>query len=217
MIATGECFFSVTEDGKPLQKRRYMFSEAFAVIALAEYAKASKNEKALAKSREIYQMIIDLYRHPGKTAPKIDPATRKTKSLAVPMILLGISQILRDIDEDNSYDDLSNEFANTILNDFYKPEKNAIFENVGETGQLLDSPQGRCINPGHAIEAAWFIMHEGIYAKDVKMTDTAITILDDMLELGWDKKFGGLFYFLDIEGKPPEQLEWDMKPLVAYD
>ncbi len=31
------------------------------------------------------------------------------------------------------------------------------------------------------------------------------------MELGWDKEFGGLFSFVDIEGKQPAQVEWDMK------
>jgi N-acylglucosamine 2-epimerase len=34
-------FFSVTREGRPLRKRRYLFSEAFATIALAAYGKAA--------------------------------------------------------------------------------------------------------------------------------------------------------------------------------
>ena len=37
----GHMFFEVTEDGKPLRKRRYVFSEGFAAIAMAEYALAT--------------------------------------------------------------------------------------------------------------------------------------------------------------------------------
>ena len=37
----GRMFFSVTREGRPLRKRRYLFSEAFAVIALAAFGRAA--------------------------------------------------------------------------------------------------------------------------------------------------------------------------------
>ena len=39
-------------------------------------------------------------------------------------------------------------------------------------------------------------------AKNVTLT---------MLEYGWDKEFGGIYYFMDRKGYPPQQLEWDQK------
>ncbi len=67
------------------------------------------------------------------------------------------------------------------------------------------------INPGHAIESAWFCLHEGQHRNDKKIVNRALAIIDWSLERGWDKAFGGLFYFVDSEQKPPQQLEWDMK------
>ena len=32
-----------------------------------------------------------------------------------------------------------------------------------------------------------------------------------LLEYGWDKKYGGIFYMMDIKGLPNQQLEWDQK------
>lgn len=207
----GRMFFTVTQDGRPLQKRRYMFSETFAIIGCAEYAKASGDPAALQKARQVYQMVLDLYRHSEKTQPKINPATRATKALAVPMILLATTQSLREIDPDPGYDDLALEFAEVMLRDFYKPARGAMFETVGLHGEPLDSPQGRCVNPGHSIEAVWFILHEGMRRRDQRMIDQALQILDRSLEIGWDNIYGGLLSFVDIDGKPAEQLEWDMK------
>jgi N-acylglucosamine 2-epimerase len=39
----------------------------------------------------------------------------------------------------------------------------------------------------------------------------ALDALEGSLEFGWDKEFGGLPYFMDIEGKPTLQLESSMK------
>ena len=40
-----------------------------------------------------------------------------------------------------------------------------------------------------------------------KAKDTAL----NMFDYGWDKEFGGIFYFMDRKGFPPQQLEWDQK------
>jgi len=127
------------------------------------------------------------------------------------MILLSTIQNLREIKHEPRYDVLALEFVDIIFKDFYKPQEKALFENVGPNGERLDSPQGRLINPGHAIETAWFIIREGLYRGNNEMIDKALEILECSLEIGWDKKYGGLLYFVDIEGKPPEALEWDMK------
>ncbi len=47
--------------------------------------------------------------------------------------------------------------------------------------------------------------------NDAALIDKATNIMLDTLELGWDKEYGGIFYFLDVKGNPPQQLEWDQK------
>ena len=128
------------------------------------------------------------------------------------MILLNVTQNLREIDKDNPvYDEIATGLVDTIFTDFVKPDEKALFETVGQNGERLDIPAGRCINPGHSIETAWFLMHEGMHRKNRDIINKALEILDWSLELGWDKEYGGLLSFVDIEGKPLEQLEWDMK------
>lgn len=127
------------------------------------------------------------------------------------MMFLCVTQEMREIDNNPRYDTIANELVEILFRDFVKPDKKALFETVGPNGEYLDNPQGRCINPGHAIETSWFLMHEGLYRNDKNLLNSAIEILDWSLELGWDKEYGGILYFIDIEGKPTEQLEWDMK------
>jgi len=209
--ADGRMFFTVTRDGRPLQKRRYMFSETFAIIACAEYYKASGDAAALERAKNLYHMVLDLYHNPSKTVPKINPATRTVQSHALPMILLSTTQTLREVDPRPEYEANIEEFVRTVLDNFFKPEEGALFETVGPKGERLNSPQGRCINPGHSIETSWFLMHEAQYRNDNDLLKTALSILDCSLNIGWDKEYGGIKSFVDIEGKPAEQLEWDMK------
>ena len=207
----GRMFFTVTCDGRPLRKRRYLFTETFGVIACAEYAKATGDESALQRAKDLYGLITDLYRTPGALPPKTLPQTRATKSQAMPMILLATTQELRQVDSDPLYTEVIDDSLGQILNHFLKPDERALFETVGPNGERLDSSEGRCLNPGHAIETAWFIMHEARHRNDLSLIRSALDILDWSLEWGWDKKYGGILYFVDVEGKPPEQLEWDMK------
>ena len=211
----GRMFFTVTEDGRPLQKRRYMYSESFAVIGSAEYSMAFHDPTALDDARRVYARMLDLYDHPAKTVPKIDPRTRRTQGLAVPMILLATTQTLREASPDAErprYDRLAEGFATTVLRDFWKSDEPALHEVVGPNGERLDSPAGRSVNPGHAIETAWFLLHESEAQHRVDWKQAALRILDDSLARGWDTGYGGgLLSFVDVEGRPPEPLEWDMK------
>ena len=61
------------------------------------------------------------------------------------------------------------------------------------------------------MEAAWFVMLEGILTNNREAIEAGKKIIDITLPLGWDKKHGGIIAFTDVAGKPPVQLEWDMK------
>ena len=78
-------------------------------------------------------------------------------------------------------------------------------------GTILDNPTGRTINPGHSIENSWFLMNQAVYAGDEELLQQALNILRWSLEIGWDKEYGGIYYFRDLYGRPCEQLEHDMK------
>src|SRR5690606_21607457 len=58
----GKMFFHVTREGKPIRKRRYYFSETFAVIAFSAYAKARGNQEAAEKARDNFGLCLDYSR-----------------------------------------------------------------------------------------------------------------------------------------------------------
>lgn len=207
----GRAFFSVTRDGRPLRKRRYLFSETFAVIGLAEYARASGDAEALALAKRTMDLIDD-YLVKERLQPKTIPSSRTTRGHSMAMIQINTLQVLRNADPGPRYEQRIEAQIEEVFRYFVHPERKALFETVGPRGELLlDLPEGRCINPGHAIETAWFVIDEGRRRGNASFIERALPILDWSLDLGWDEKHGGLFSFVDIEGRQPEQLEWDMK------
>lgn len=208
----GRMFFTVTNDGRELQKRRYYFSETFAAIGCAEYYKATKNEKVLSDAKKYFIVAYECFKGIRQNAPKINPKNSNMKALSPVMIMLSTAQTMRSIGDCDYefYNNICNECLNEILNGGFLTEK-ALFESVTNDGKFVDSPNGRIVNPGHSLEAAWFVMLEGILTNNKDAINKGKEIIDVTLPLGIDRKYGGIIAFCDVSGKPPVQLEWDMK------
>ena len=207
----GRMFFTVTRDGRPLRKRRYLYTEMFGVMAFSEYSLAVGDEKRLKKARELYRLLLNHWKNPGLLPPKVYPETRQAKAHSMSMGLLSTSQQMRRTGEDPQYEEVIDEVIKEVFGHFVHRDEKALFETVGPKGERLDGPVGRCINPGHAIETLWFIMEEGRRRGDRDLVEQACEVMDWSLEWGWDTEYGGLLYFVDCEGKPCEQYEHDMK------
>jgi len=208
----GRMFFQVTRDGRPVRKRRYIFSETFAVSALAAYARAANDDQARQEAVDLFKLIIRYLTTPGLLPPKFNPEVRPMKSLAVPMILIVTAQTLRQASDDPICNEWIERSIAEIERDFMKPEFEAVLETVGPNGEFLDHFDGRMLNPGHSIEAAWFIMQEARYrGNDPHLLKLGTTILDWMWKRGWDEEYGGLFYFRDVKGLPVQEYWHDMK------
>ena len=214
----GRMYFTVTRDGKPLRKRRYWFSETFYIMANAEYYIATKEIAYLETAKKYFDFVYGMYKVPASDPFKITPKgcseTRNTKTLANPMILLNVASIMRDADEGrfNYYDEIITGLIEDIQC-FYKPEYNAMFENIcaDDNSVILNSSPCRVINPGHDIECAWFLLEEGIKRQDSFIISFAEMVFNAAFEFGWDKEYGGITYFKDVLGLPVEAYEHDMK------
>jgi N-acylglucosamine 2-epimerase len=212
----GRMFFTVTAQGEPLRKRRYYFSETFYIIGMAEYARVTGDKKALEQAKEVFYRTLAIYddaaNDPFKITPKSDPHTRSMKAVANAMILTNVTAVMRRADPQGDYEPITRRLIGDILRDFYKPELGCLLENVGPKGEFYaEISDGRQVDPGHAMEASWFIMAEAERLEDADMLAKALKILDGALALGWDTQMGGILYFADVLGKPVVPLEWDMK------
>jgi N-acylglucosamine 2-epimerase len=207
----GRMFFHVTRSGEPIRKRRYFFSETFAVIANAAYAQASGDAQAADRARELFSQCIRYATVPGLLEPKFT-AVRPAKGIGVPMILMNTAQQLRETLGDPRYDGVIDGFIDEIENDFVKHDIRCVMEQVAPDGSIIDHVDGRTLNPGHAIEGAWFILHEAKHRNnDPRLITLGCRMLDYMWERGWDREYGGIFYFRDVYDRPVQEYWQDMK------
>ena len=206
----GRMYFEVMADGTPLRKRRYVFSESFAAIAMAEYAKASGDMTYAQKALDLFKDIRKFVATPGYMEPKYLPSLQ-AKGHSLVMILINTASRIRNVISDPVLDEQINESI-ASLKDFMKPEFEALLEMVGPNGEFIDTINGRLINPGHCIETAWFLLEEAKHRGwDKELTAQALQILDWSWEWGWDKQYGGIINFRDCRNLPPQDYSQDMK------
>jgi N-acylglucosamine 2-epimerase len=208
----GRMFFLLTRDGRPLRKRRYVFSESFACIAVAACAKAAARDDLTRRARSLFETFTRYALEPGMLAPKVDPHTRPSKGIAPLMMCINMAQVLRETIGFEDAQTWIDRCIDEIERDFCKPEHGAVMEVVSPTGEIIDHFDGRTLNPGHAIEAAWFILHEARRRDhDMRLVQLGIRMLDWMWDRGWDEEHGGLFYFRDLFDRPVQEYWHDMK------
>lgn len=207
----GQMFFHVTRQGEGIRKRRYYFSETFAVIAHAAYAKASGDEAAAQKARELFGKCLEYATNPTLLPAKFTN-TRPTRGIGVPMIMMNTAQQLRETIGDERCNVWIETWIQQIEQYFVKDDIRCVMESVALDGSIIDHIDGRTLNPGHAIEGAWFILHEAQYRNnDPHLIELGCKMLDYMWERGWDKEHGGILYFRDVYDKPVQEYWQDMK------
>ena len=206
----GRMYFEVAADGTPLRKRRYIFSESFAAIAMAEYSKATGDhtyaEKALALFKDMRRFLAT----PGLLPPKYEP-TVQTQGHSITMIMINVASCIRKVIADAELDRQIDESLHALKTCFIHPEFKALLETVGPNGEFVDTLNGRVINPGHCIETAWFLFDVATERGDKELTRLALTVLDWSWEWGWDKEYGGIINFRDCKNCPPQDYSQDMK------
>lgn len=209
--ADGRMYFEVAADGTPLRMRRYVFSESFAAIAMAEYALATGNQSYAEKALKIFKDMRRFLTTPGLLAPKYLPSV-EAQGHSITMIMINVASRLKKVIADPELDHQIDESLFKLKNDFMHPEFKALLETVGPAGEFIDTCNGRVINPGHCIETAWFLFDVAMdRGGDKNLIDLGLTILNWSWDWGWDETYGGIINFRDCRNLPPQDYSQDMK------
>ena len=207
----GHMYFSVTAEGKPLRKRRYVFSETFAAIAMSEYALATGDQHWAKRAIQVFEDTQRFLATPGFLPAKFE-ADVKLQGHSIVMILINVGSCIRKVVNDPKLTQQIDESIEKLKKYFIHPEFKCLLETVGENGEFIDTNMTRTINPGHCIETSWFIMEEAkLRGWDKPMLDMALQVFDWSWGWGWDKQYGGIINFRDCKNLPPQDYSQDMK------
>ena len=207
----GHMYFSVTAEGKPLRKRRYVFSETFAAIAMSEYALATGDQHWAKRAIQVFEDTQRFLATPGFLPAKFE-ADVKLQGHSIVMILINVGSCIRKVVDDPKLTKQIDESIEKLKKYFIHPEFKCLLETVGENGEFIDTNMTRTINPGHCIETSWFIMEEAkLRGWDKPMLDMALQVFDWSWDWGWDKQYGGIINFRDCKNLPSQDYSQDMK------
>ncbi len=207
----GNWYFSLTKEGMPITQPFNIFSDCFATMAFGQLYQATKNEEYGEIAKFTFNNIISRKDNTKGIYNKLYPGTRPLQGFSLPMILSNLVLEVEHLLDPELVETSINDAVNTVMDVFYQEDLGLILENVGPDGKFVDSFEGRVINPGHGLESMWFIMDLASRNENPALIEKAVSISLNILEYGWDKEKGGIFYFLDVKGAPPQQLEWDQK------
>lgn len=209
--ADANWYFSLDRHGNPLMQPHSIFSDCFATMAFGQLYKATGEENFRNIATDTFQNILRRQGNPKGIYSKGVPGARPLESFALPMILCNLVLEIESLLDPALVSQVIDRGVDTVMNKFYRPDLGVILENISPDGSFSDSFEGRLVNPGHGLESMWFIMDLAKRSSDEQLIQKAVDIAIQLIEYGWDQEHGGIFYFMDVKGNPPQQLEWDQK------
>ncbi len=217
----GDWYFALDRTGKPLVEAYNIFTDCFAAAAFAEYSRAAGDEGARRIALDTYARIQQRKGNPKGRFTKQVSANRPIIAMAFPMIQVWLAQEMGDLVEPAVRERYLGEAIDQVMRCHIDRNRRAVYERVFPDGSHPDCMEGRLLTPGHALEVLWFTVRavetlpaSSPLARSLDRQATIDLATEAMLwtaERGWDATHGGLYYYLDAEGFPPEKLEWDMK------
>ncbi len=207
----GEWYFCLDENGKPLfEGATSIYCDGFAIYGFTEYARATGDPEAIALARETFANVQRRLARPGSYQTHPLPIPPGTKAHGISMIFASAFGELGEYLDDRAITAASLEHAEQVMNVFRRPDDKRVYEFTALDNSLLDLPPGRVVNPGHAIESMWFMIHIFQRANDPARIRQAIQAIQWHLELGWDDQYGGIFLARDAAGSFWAD-KWDTK------
>ena len=205
------CYFSLTREGSPAFYQRKPYAAVFVMMGLLEYSKVTGDEEIRSEAVALFWSIRDWIANPALMDRPVFPGQPAVSSLADVMVVASMAMELAAVSPDSRYGEIMQDCLSAAFL-HYDKERRILMETVAVDGSsLAGAPEGRLFCPGSSLEVAWFLLHVLRRFPDEVRQKQVLEIIEGSLEFGWDLEYGGLYYFMDVEGRPTLQLEASMK------
>lgn len=218
----GGVFWSVDADGQPLQIRKQIYAQAFAIYALAEYYHLTRDEGSLHQALEIF-WLVERYsrdavnggyweafaRNWGPTADlrlsEKDANEAKTMNTHL-HVLEAYTNLLR-VHRDHALTDALNNLIDCFLTRFIDPDTHHLRLFFDETWQC----KSKMVSYGHDIECSWLLGEAaGVLGDDEligRVRPAALGLAEAVYRDGLAAD-GALHYEIDEDGHLDTDRHW---------
>ncbi len=199
----GQWCFRVSAEGRILTGATSIYAEGFAILGMAEFYRASGDRRALDLAMETFERVLPRLDRWAEmpTAPYAIPPGMKAHGVA--MIFSNAFDALSEVTPDPRVADAADVQGCEVLDRYLRPENGLVLEYLNLDNTPADTPAGRAVVPGHAIESMGFQIQRLHKRTDQERLDRAIAAIRRHFEIGWDEIYGGLMLGLDAAGRTP--------------
>ena len=181
----------------------------FLALGLLEYAEATGDVNCRNEGVTLFHQICDWIGNPSLLGrPVYGPPMSQ---LADIMVIALLAMEIVKFDNSRRYTHWFDWSLNAVKA-HYDAGRHLLFENaMPHAAAFRQTPEGRLVCPGSILEVAWFLLHVEKLRPDPALRTMMLDVIEGALAFGWDREYGGLYYFMDVESKPLLQLEASMK------
>ncbi len=198
---TGGYYFSVTRDGKPYCRQVDVYGKVFCMLGYLEYSKVTGNQNYFGKSKLLFEQIARQINEDSQAGAGGCYGRPAISVLTNQMVLADMVMQLCEAENKQQYQDMLKDILSCIMR-HYHADKKVLVENIAIDGSdITQWAEGRFFCPGHSVEVAWFVLKILKFIPNHQIQMKMYDVIENSLEMGWDKECGGLCNFIDIENK----------------
>jgi mannobiose 2-epimerase len=229
----GGYYWTTDLAGKPLDERKILYGESFAMYGLVEYYRASGDKQALAQALDLYH-VLQKHSHDSTNGgwvehfepdwrPILDPKAQVivelggAKSANTHLHLMEALTELFAATQDREVRQSLEEALKINRTWFYPADPSKSSFHRQPDWQLVTAPSSAGLSYGHNVEFAWLMIHAEDVLGDSRSWAQFDAHLQHALKYGYDHKRGGL-YSRGFDNQPAtdtDKVWWVQAEMIA--
>ncbi len=217
-------FWATSREGRPKQVDKRAYGHAFAAFALAEYARVSRDRRALAAAVHTWSLLSNYLwdvENEGimEACDRAWWATDKNHRMGTHLHVLEALLALNETAGENRFLPRIRSICDLFVTRMAEADHGCGMENFFPDWSHDSRTSHDLVNYGHNLEAAWLLLRVHRNEDVPAYRDTARRFLDYCVKFGLDRAHGGVFSHgpLGQEATVREKIWWvQCEAMVAF-